>query len=151
MTAAEQRYDIRIAADGSWWHEGRPIRRSALVKLFASILRRAPDGSFWLETPAERGRIEVEDAPFTVVEVWREGAFVWFRTNLDAVVPLDADHSLRMAEAKDGPRAYIQIRPGVEARLLRAPFYDLVGFGEERDGMLEVESAGRRHRLGEVG
>ena len=64
--------DMRIARDGSWHYKGSPIGRKELVCLFASVLQREPDGSYWLETPAERGSIEVEDAPFIAVEVfWR--------------------------------------------------------------------------------
>ena len=62
--AVEQQFNIKIAGDGRWYHEGGEIRRKALVKLFSTVLKRDPDGVFWLETPAEKGRIEVEDAPF---------------------------------------------------------------------------------------
>ena len=63
-------YKIRIDRNGAWYHEGGLIGRKELVCLFASVLRREPDGSYWLETPVERGRIEVEDAPFVAVELW---------------------------------------------------------------------------------
>ena len=64
---------MRIARDGTWFYHGSPIGRKPLVKLFASVLRREPDGSYWLVTPVERGRVEVEDAPFTAVELAVEG------------------------------------------------------------------------------
>jgi len=67
------RIDIRIAADGSWYHEGAPIRRPGLVKLFASILRRDPDG-YCLVTPAEKLLIQVDDAPFVAVDMEVKGA-----------------------------------------------------------------------------
>src|SRR3546814_18677180 len=83
---AANTYDIRIARDGTWFHEGAPIGRKALVKLFASVLWR-DDGGYWLRTPAEQGRIEVEDAPFTAVELSVKGEgrdqVLAFRTNLD--------------------------------------------------------------------
>src|SRR5437762_14321931 len=66
--------DMRIARDGTWFYRGSPITRMPLVKLFASVLRREPDGSYWLVTPAERGRVTVEDAPFIAVAGDSHGA-----------------------------------------------------------------------------
>ena len=62
--AVEQQFHIKIAGDGKWFYEGGEIQRKALVKLFSTVLKRDSDGIFWLETPVEKGRIEVEDAPF---------------------------------------------------------------------------------------
>src|SRR5271170_1995728 len=85
--------DMRIARDGTWFYRGSPINRMPLVKLFASVLRREHDGQYWLVTPAERGRVTVEDAPFTAVAVDREGEGrtqrLIFRTNLDEIVAAD--------------------------------------------------------------
>lgn len=151
MPPTPQRFDIRIAADGSWIHEGRKIERPALVRLFASILIRDASGDYWLETPAERGRIAVDDAPFVGIAVWRDAAGdIWLRTNVDDVVRFDADHALRMGEVEDGPRAYIMVRPGLEARLLRPAFYDLVDLAERRGATLGVVSAGAFHVLGDA-
>jgi len=147
----DQDFDIRIQADGAWLHEGRPIARAALVRLFASILRRDAAGAYWLETPVERGRIAVEDSAFVGVEVWRdEAGDVRVRTNVEDVVRLDADHALRMTAVEDGPRAYITVRPGLEARLLRAPFYALVDLAERRGGRLGVSRAGGFFVLGDA-
>src|SRR5487761_1763401 len=97
---------IRIARDGAWHHHGSPIGRLALVKLFASVLRRDADGSYWLVTPAERGRIEVEDAPFLAVELTVAGEGcgqqLIFRTNLDDIVTAGPDHPLRVETAASG-------------------------------------------------
>src|SRR5687768_14730187 len=71
--AGERAFGLAIARDGSWWHQGSPIRRMPLVKLFASVLRREADGSYWLVTPVERGRIAVEDVPFVAVELAASG------------------------------------------------------------------------------
>jgi len=128
--------DMRIAKDGTWHYRGSPIGRKELVCLFASVLRREPDGSYWLETPAERGRITVEDAPFIAVEVfWRrcEGRqCLTFRTNLDEMVTADADHPIRVAidPRSREPRPYLMVRPGLEARINRAVFYELVALAE---------------------
>jgi uncharacterized protein len=129
--------DMRIARDGTWYYRGSPINRMPLVKLFASVLRRESDGSYWLVTPAERGRVEVEDAPFIAVAVERDGEGsgqkLIFRTNLDEIVTAGTEHPLRVETAADGtPAPYILVRPGLEARLARPVFYEIVDFGEEQ-------------------
>ncbi|UPY35764.1 DUF1285 domain-containing protein [Sediminicoccus sp. KRV36] len=130
--------DMRIARDGTWYYKGSPIGRKELVCLFASVLKREADGSYMLETPVERGRIEVEDAPFIAVEmVWRDcdcgggGAIrqcLSFRTNCDEVVPANAEHPIRVQldPRTREPRPYIMIRPGLEAKINRAVFYEMV-------------------------
>lgn len=131
---------IRIARDGTWHHHGSPIGRLPLVKLFASVLSRDADGSYWLVTPAERGRIEVEDVPFLAVELTAagdgRGQQLIFRTNLDDIVTAGPDHPLRVETAASGePRPYILVRGGIEARLARPVFYQLVDLaGEHEDG-----------------
>jgi hypothetical protein len=130
-------FGIRIARDGTWYYHGSPIRRLPLVKLFASVLRREADGDYWLVTPAERGRIEVEDAPFVAVELEASGQgrdqSLTFRTNLDDRVVADESHPLRVATdpATGEPRPYLLVRPGLEALLLRPVFYHLVERGQE--------------------
>jgi uncharacterized protein len=150
--------DMRIARDGTWLYRGSPISRLPLVKLFASVLCREPDGSYWLVTPAERGRVEVEDVPFlavalTVAGFGREQRLI-FRTNLDDIVTAGAANPLRVETAADGePRPYILVRDYLEARIARPVFYDLVELGtEERvDGTIQfgVWSGGRFFRLGD--
>ena len=132
---------LRIARAGTWLYHGSPIERQELVKLFASVLRREADGSYWLITPVERGRIEVDDAPFVAVELRVEGTGaqrkVRLRTNLDQWLTLGARHPLqvrrRAGEAADaGPVPYVEVRAGLEARLARPVYYELVELGEER-------------------
>ncbi|WP_027172274.1 DUF1285 domain-containing protein [Methylobacterium sp. 10] len=129
--------DMRIAADGTWFHNGSPIRRPALVKLFSSILRREPDGRIVLVTPVESVGIVVDDAPFIAVEMAAEGEGedrrIAFRTNVDDLVTVDADHALRFEEGDDeGLRPYVHVRRGLWALLTRATTYDLLALGEER-------------------
>lgn len=151
--------DIVIRRDGSWWHEGSKIRRPKLVSLFASILRLDEDG-FCLVTPAERLRIEVEDAPFVAVDLdvrdpGTATQTLLFTTNLDEYVVLDATHGLRVVETPTGPHPYIEVRAGLQALVNRAVFYRLVEYGEERPGAaftgkLWVTSAGEHFCLGEL-
>jgi hypothetical protein len=125
---AEEHYDIRILQDGTWLYQGTPITRHNLVKLFASVLRRDDRGGYWLETPAERGRIAVDDVPFMAVEMKTEGAGqgqrLSFRTNMDEWVTAGAEHPLRFSPSADGKgiAPYILVRGGMEARLTRAVY-----------------------------
>jgi hypothetical protein len=128
--------DMRIARDGTWLYRGSPIGRLPLVKLFASVLRREADGRYWLVTPAERGRVEVDDVPFLAVAVTVEGEGrdqqLIFRTNLDEFVTAGPDNPLRVETAASGePAPYILVRDGLEARLARPVFYELVELGTE--------------------
>ena len=151
--------DMRIARDGTWFYRGSPIGRPALVKLFASVLRREPDGCYWLVTPAERGRILVEDVPFlavalTVTGDGREQQLI-FRTNLDDIVTAGPDHPLRVETAVSGePAPFILIRDRLEARIARPVFYDLVELGREERvadaAHFGVWSQGSFFRLGEL-
>lgn len=157
-----QRFDIRIASDGNWFHEGGLIGRPALVKLFATVLRREPDGSYWLVTPAERGTITVDDVPFIVVAMQCEGdgkqQQIRFNTNVEDTFLLGPDHPLQMrgqhterAVDEDGLRPYVLVRDNLQARLARPVFYELVAlsvagddgrFGVWSDGMFFPLEAG---------
>jgi hypothetical protein len=155
-----------IKRDGTWLYRGTPINRKELVCLFASVLRREEDGSWWLQTPAERGRIEVEDAPFVAVELEWTGdgrhQVLSFRTNIDQVVTAGPDHPIRVSHDlfTCEPIPYILVRPGaaahlaVEARINRATYYELVALsvpewvGNKR--MLGVWSRGQFFSLGEM-
>jgi uncharacterized protein len=128
--------EMRIARDGTWFYRGSPIGRLPLVKLFASVLRREPDGRYWLVTPAERGLIQVEDVPFLAVALTVEGEGrdqrLIFRTNLDEFVTAGPDNPLRVVTAASGePAPYILVRDGLEARLARPVFYELVDLWTE--------------------
>ena len=154
-----------IRRDGTWLYRGSPINRKELVCLFASVLKREPDGSFWLETPAERGRIQVEDAPFVAVELDWTGdgrrQTLSFRTNIDQVVTAGPEHPIRVSHdvLTCEPTPYILVRRGagdhsVEARINRAVYYELVALAvPEWVGcrrMLGVWSCGRFFPLGEL-
>ena len=169
--------DIRIARDGTWYHEGTPVGRKELVRLFSTILRRDPDG-FVLVTPGEKMRIVVEDAPFLAVLLdveesyppleggsksrsdFGEGSDAKLRQNLvfttnvgdqvtaNAVNPIRVETDPQTAE----PAPYVHVRAGLEARIARAVFYQLADLavpGEgEHTGFLGVWSGGQFFRLG---
>jgi hypothetical protein len=126
--------DIVIRRDGLWFHEGTPIGREALVRLFSTVLRKDPDG-FHLVTPVEKMKITVEDAPFIAVRVDRMGEALRFETNVGDVVEAGPDNEIRVdADPVTGePRPYLHVRRGLEARIRRPVFYELVEMSEERD------------------
>lgn len=122
---------MRIARDGTWFHEGSPIGRPAMVRLFSTILRREPDGGFVLVTPVEKLDIEVEDAPFVAVEVKSEGEgerrSLAFRLNTGDLVVAGPEHPLRLET-----RPYLTVRAGLEALIARPVYYELaeIALGE---------------------
>jgi len=130
---------ISIDRQGRWFYHGSPILRKEMVCLFASVLHRAADGGYLLITPGERGRITVADVPFLAVEMFTAGAgremVISFRTNMDEIVTVDASHPLRIAEsgASGEPSPYVMVRNGLEARLTRSVYYELVAQGWEED------------------
>jgi uncharacterized protein len=130
--------DMRIAADGTWYYLGTPIGRPALVKLFASVLKREGD-QYFLVTPVEKVGIIVEEAPFLAVEMSVErdgrGNVLHFRTNVDDLVACGRGHALRFAAQgkTGGVKPYLHVRRDLWAKLTRPVFYQLVELGEERD------------------
>ncbi len=138
-----------IKRDGTWLYRGSPITRKPMVCLFSTVLKREEDGSFFLETPAERGHIDVEDAPFVAVELEWCGhgsqQSLCFRTNIDQCITAGPEHPIRVAHdlLTCEPTPYLHIRDGkgnypIEARINRATYYELVALAEP--GML----AGRK-------
>ena len=121
--------EMRIARDGTWFHQGSPIGRLAMVRAFSRILRREPDGGYVLVTPVEKLDIAVEDAPFVAVEMKAEGdgrdATLAFRLNTGEVVTAGPDHPLRFEERDDGPHPSVRVRGGLDALVSRAIYYDL--------------------------
>lgn len=122
--------EMRIASDGTWYHQGSPIGRPAMVRLFSTILRREPDGGYVLVTPAEKLSIAVDDAPFVAVELKSEGEGrdrrLAFRLNTGDLVMVDAGHPLRVIERGDGPHPYVHVRKGLDALIARPVYYELV-------------------------
>lgn len=150
--------DMRIAADGTWFYQKTPIGRPALVRLFASVLKREGD-KYFLVTPVEKVGLIVEEAPFLAVElkVARDarGQVLGFRTNVDDWVEAGPGHALRFAPAASGGlKPYLHVRRELWAKVTRALFYDLVELGEERvvDGkpMFGVASGGEFYAMADA-
>lgn len=149
--------DIRIARDGQWFHQGTPIGRKELVRLFSTILRKDPDG-YVLVTPAEKMRIVVDDAPFLAVLLDVEGAGreqrLTFTTNVGDQTLAGSANPIRVVtdRATGEPAPYVHVRKGLEARIARAVFYQLADLavpGEgEQAGFLGVWSDRVFFRLG---
>ncbi len=162
--AAGGQFTMRITADGEWHYQGSRIARPALVKLFASALYRAADFSYWLVTPVEAGRVEVEDVPFTIVEFAIDAPgpaqLIRLRTNLDDWLSLDADHPLvmRPRPLNDTAAPYVVVRPAtagclpLEGRLLRPVYYQLVELAtaDAATGSLVIQSNGVQFSLGRL-
>lgn len=128
--------DMRIARDGTWFYNGTPIGRPALVQLFSNILRKDPE-RFVLVTPVERVGIVVEDAPFLGVELLREGEGAGqnlrLRTNVEDWVEISQDHPLKFLPGDSGGlKPYALVRGDLWALVKRALFYDLVAWGEAK-------------------
>ena len=142
--------DIRILADGSWLHEGDPIRRGALVQLFTSILRREDDGAYYLVTPVEKWRIAVDLHPLVVedVEAVEEAGQVTLLAtcNSGRQVPIDAEHPL-FAEPAAAGAAVVRLERGLTALFSRKAWARLVDLAVEEAGEAVVYSAGQRFTL----
>lgn len=144
--APPEQYDIKILKNGTWLYNGTPINRHNLVKLFATVLQKDADGRYWLVTPYERGVIEVEDVPFTAIELRVESAGrdqkLSFRTNLDEWVDAGPLHPIRVAHDANTqePSPYVMVRGGMEARISRAVYYELAALAVPDDA--DAESLG---------
>ncbi|MDE2562322.1 MAG: DUF1285 domain-containing protein [Sphingomonadales bacterium] len=145
---------MRIAADGRWFHDGGEIRRPAMVRAFAGLLRREPDGSHWLVLPHEKQAIEVEDAALVAIDMQvredKEGRpALAFRLNTDELVIANPGHPITVRGDAETPAIYLAVRNGIEARLNRSTYAQLVNhaLGISPPDMLAVESGGARFAL----
>lgn len=150
--------DLRVSRDGHWIYKGEPLAREAIVRLFSTILRREDDGEFYLVTPVEKWRIQVEDTPLLAhslaVEAEGTGQVIKLTTNVGEVLEVGDDHPLEVGSyaGTDEPRPIIYVRHGVTARLVTAAFYDLAEHVVERKGQagpeLGVFSNGNFYKIG---
>lgn len=133
--------EMRIAADGRWYHQDGEITRPAMVRAFASLLVRDGDGRHWLVTPHERLSIVVEDAAFVAVDVKQDADWLTFRLSTDDLVIAGPDHPIRAAGDPETPALYVAVRHGTEARLNRSTYLQLAEIALE-DGGMTVTSQG---------
>jgi uncharacterized protein len=143
---------MEILPDGTWMHEGARITREALVRLFATILRKDEDGQTYLVTPVEKIVVKVHDAPFTAIRADRVGEgkdqHIIFTTNVGDVITAGPNNPIRVERHGEEPRPYVLVRGRLEARILRAPFYELVEWSEPYEGKLGLWSGGACWELG---
>ncbi|MCX7285322.1 MAG: DUF1285 domain-containing protein [Novosphingobium sp.] len=144
--------EMRIAADGRWFHQGGEIRRPAMVRAFSSLLTRDEAGQHWLVTPFQKLSIEVEDAGFIATDMQVKldeagRAAIAFRLNSDDLVVCGPDHPLRVGGTAEVPAFYLMVRHGVEARLNRSTYGQLIDHALSLGDELAVESLGERYRL----
>lgn len=146
--------DFRIARDGTWFYQGSPMGRQAMVRLFSTILHKDARGDYWLKTPAEKCRITVEDAPFVVIamrvrNLEGKGRTLCFKTNVNEWIAVDEAHLLdiRIDPETGASVPYIHVRDGLDAKLNRTVYYELMEYalaeGETRHGAWGVVSAGQ--------
>ena len=132
---AKQPADFKITSDGTWFHDGSPIKREALAKLFSDrALKVDEDGNYWLQTPFEKYPVEVEDVPYVAVDYeMKENNVLTFRTNMEEEVELTAKTIWELRNEIP----YFEVRDGLFAKLGRSVYYNLIEeFGEsfESDG-----------------
>ena len=136
----KQAASFKIAYDGTWHHEGAPILREALAKLFSDrALKIDEAGRYWLQTPFEKYEVEVEDVPFIIIDFTEKGGNIDFTTNMGETAPLGPEHPIILRQDKP----YIEVRNGLYARLSRPVYYNLI----EKYGAA-VSSRGMSHSLG---
>lgn len=144
---------MQILRDGTWLHDGKPIVRPALVKLFSTILRKDDDGQTWLVTPVEKVKVEVELAHFIATLADRDENSLYFTTNVGDVVRADEKHPIWVETDPQtkAPQPYIRVRGRLDALLARPVFYQLVEWAKEKQQQLGVSSQGCFFPLGPKG
>lgn len=138
--------EMRIAADGRWYHQGGEIRRPAMVRAFSSLLMCDDDGQHWLVTPVQKLSIEVEDAAFIAIDMTERSGVLTFRLNTDDIVVAGPDHPIRAEGDPDTPALYLAVRHGTRARLNRSTYAQLAEIALAGESM-SVTSQGARFSL----
>lgn len=138
--------EMRIAANGRWFHQGGEITRPTMVRAFSSLLMRDAGGQHWLVTPHEKLSIEVEDAAFIAVDVKQENGALAFRLGTDDLVLAGPDNPILARGDPDCPALYLSVRHGTEARLNRSTYGQLIEIALAT-GDLSVTSQGKTFSL----
>lgn len=132
-------FDLRIDKHGRWFHEGSEIKRIKLVKLFANVLKKEGE-NYYLVTPVEKAKIQVEDVPFLIVEMEKNDQGFIFRTNLDEFILLSQEHPIQLRKSELGELPYINVRNNLWARFNRNVYYQAVELAEEKEGSLFLKT-----------
>ncbi|MCH2549126.1 MAG: DUF1285 domain-containing protein [Alphaproteobacteria bacterium] len=151
-------FNIRIGRSGKWYYLGSEIRRPEIVKLFASVLKRDEEGDYWLETPVQKGRIDVEDVPFVAIGLDISGngksQKLNFKTNIGETVTASYEHNIwiETEQISGKPSPYIHIRNGLYALMSRPVYYQLADLAvyRSKDNILGVWSSGVFFELAEA-
>jgi uncharacterized protein len=129
--------EMRIIADGRWFHQGGEIKRPAMIRAFSGLLRMETDGGYWLVTPQEKLSIQVDDVPFMAVEAHLTGkgreASISFRLNTDDLVIAGPDHGIMLRQYDGADVPYIHVRHGLWGRVSRPVHYELMELALEQD------------------
>lgn len=147
--------DMRIARNGTWYYQDSAIERHRMVCLFSTILLRE-EGDYFLITPVEKLRIQVDDAPFVAVDVERVDGKLVFRTNVDRHVVADGEHPVWVeTDAQSGePSPYLRVRGNLHALIARSVFYQLVDWARQEDdadgSRLVIDSGDETFELGRL-
>lgn len=144
--------DMVIRKDGSWWHEGTKIEREKLTRLFASILRKEND-DFFILTPVEKWRIQVEDCPFVITMIEQKTDHIEAITNTGDLLVIGSEHPLQLSELDGELIPEIEVRHGLKARFSRNAFYDLAELASEKlkgsgESDFIIQSAGAEFKIG---
>lgn len=134
--------DLLIKKDGSWWHESQPIKRQALVALFASLIRYEPDLGYVLVSPVEKWKITVEDVPFIAELLEQTDGNLRFATKYAGIVGLSKSHPMTLRSFEGVTLPYILVRDDLYARVSRNVYYELAAMSEEFDGVMGIWSDG---------
>lgn len=148
--------DLKVLANGEWWHDGQLIKRQALIDLFSTVLWKE-DGKFYLKTPVEQIEIQVEDEPLFVnqvdhVEIDAKN-YIQFTTTTQDLIIVDQEHPIFMREYQGELRPYVHVRFGINALIQRAAFFHLVEMGElleneQGESILVLQSGDLHLQLG---
>ena len=148
--------DLKVKANGEWWHEGQLIKRQSLLDLFSTVLWKE-NNKFYLKTPVEQIEIEVEDEPLLVNQVdqieIRGEKFIQLTTTNQDIIIVDSDHPIFIRKYKNEARPYVHVRFGINALIQRATFFHLVEMGEltendQGDSVLSLQSGNLHLQLG---
>ena len=125
-----KKFPIKIKSNGEWLYQNTLIKKKTLIKLFSSVLVADEKGNFYLETPAEKGKIEVEDSPFVitsfVIKGLNKNQEIIFKTNIDEEIVLSKKNSLFYKKYKQSFIPYVVIRKNINAKILRSVYYQLI-------------------------